>query len=718
MPGRIFRRYFSAPPNQIMSNGNHIKFTLQNNAFFKRLSAFSRRGLGSPAVKKSIPFLVYAQPLLLALLTYAVISRFAPIGVDAHHDGLLFKPALDVAEGKMLFRDTFTQYGALTTLLQASALKIFGRYLLVIRLQTAFLYALTAYFLWLIWKRLIPQWLATVCGLIYIFMAPYFLDRYFTDITPNFGWWFLPWSSVYALFFQVLSLYLLILFIEKRSRRYLAAAGASVALTMWAKQNVGALLFCAMSFFLVCLPLFTKASWKKFLADAKFFAAGFFAVNAFFAVWLALNHAFKDMWLQSVEFALLWRKHVVGTWSLHAILSSFFPGPLAFSSTPSYVWRTLPVACLILFVRTFLNYLWRGPLDTKQLVIFASVLVCLASWGQYYPVLCERHTYWASAPMIGVFAFFVWDLVKNQFYVYRAAVALLAIALLFQADITRRIQGGAAKLGHEYVALEYPEILKGMKVPAYDALFLQRIASDIDDYFKIYPEGGVINYNMDALFPAFVENLSNFHPLYVSWPNVELETLYQDYRAKFEKYAAEKKPIIISHTRPVIYAGYTIRSFGRDIYVTSPGDPESAWYITAFKSIQREYPEPAAPVRNYSLELQYAGKEAAAVRSIVVAAYDFNGTITATWRPVSQSTNSIALSYAASPAADMFKPLPVRFVIPADRKIQLLLTGHDFPHYSTARYVKVLGALGSGVRFQQGLSFLPLCGETAVAGKN
>lgn len=665
----------------------------------------------SPAAKKCFTFLVYAQPLLLALLTWAVVSRFAPIGVDAHHDGLLFKPALDVAEGKMLFRDTFTQYGALTTLLQALALKIFGHYLLVIRLQTAFFYALTVYFLWLIWKRLVPQWLATVCGLIYIFMAPYFLDRYFTVITPNLGWWLLPWSSVYALFFQVLSLYLLILFLEKRSRLYLAAAGASVALTMWSKQNVGVLLFCAMSFFLICLSLFTKASWKKFLSDAKVFAAGFFAVNAFFAVWLALNHAFMDMWLQSVEFALLWRRHLAGTWSLYAVLSSFFPEPLAFSSTPSYVWRTLPAACLILLIRTFINCLRRELFDTKQLVIFASVLVCLASWGQYYPVLCERHTYWAIAPMIGVFAFFVWDLVKNQIYVYRAVVALLAIGLLFQADITRRIQEGAAKLGHEYVALDYPEILKGMRVPAYDALFFQRIASDIDDYFKSYPKGGVINYNMDALFPAFVENISNFHPLHVSWPSIGLETLYSDYRARFGKYAAEKKPIIISHTRPVIYAGYTIRSFGRDIYVTSPGDPESAWYITAFESTQREYPEPADPVRNYSLELQYAGGKAAAVRSIVVAAYDFNGRITATWRPVSRSANSIALSYAASPATDLFKPLPVSFAIPANRKIKLLLTGHNFPHYSTALHVKVLGTSASGVRFQQGMSFLPLCGE-------
>ena len=52
-------------------------------------------------------------------ITLIIASIFSCIGVDELLDAIMFKPAIDVAEGKMLFRDTFTQYGALTTLLQA-----------------------------------------------------------------------------------------------------------------------------------------------------------------------------------------------------------------------------------------------------------------------------------------------------------------------------------------------------------------------------------------------------------------------------------------------------------------------------------------------------------------------------------------------------------------------------------------------------------------------
>ena len=683
-----------------------------DNTLFKRVSSALCVFMALPVLKKRLSLLAYAQPLAIAILTYIVASRFAAIGVDALHDGLLFKPALDFAEGKMLFRDTFFHYGALTTLLQAFALKLFGHYLIVIKLQVAFFYALTSCFLWLIWKRLIPQWLATLCGIIYVFMAPYFLDMYFSNHNPNYGWWFLPWSSVYALFFQVLSLYFLIRSIEKNSRYYIAAAGASVALTMWARQPVGALLFVALSFFLFCLFLAAKSARKKYLADTAVFVSAFVVVNAFFVLWLAFNNALKSMWLQTVMFPLLWNKNIASIATIHPIFSILFPAHDQFSPASSYVWSVLPCVCLILLFKTFFNYVRTRRFDTQGLIVFASVMVCLASWGQYYPLLCERHTYWAIAPMIGVCVFFVWNLLKNVHIIFRIFVTLLAVGLLFQTDITRRIQGGEARLGHNYVDLTYPKCLKGMKVPSHDALFFQRIATDIDDYFKRYPTGGVINLSMDALYPAFRENLTNFHPLQMYWPAIGLETLYPDYRAKLEKYAAEKKPIIISHTNPVIYAGYTIRSLGRDMYVTSPADPESSWFIIAFQSVQHDFPESVNPIRNYNVELHYAGKKPEDISSIVIATYDFNGQITGAWLPVSQSGGSLALGYVHSSSVDMAKPLPGGFVIQADQKIQLALTGHKFFHYSTAQNIKIIVTTSAGVRFQQTVAFLPLYGKT------
>ena len=63
--------------------------------------------------------------MITAVLIFAVTTlfayRFAVIDFDAHHTGLMYKTALDLAEGKVIYRDTFSQYGALTSFLQAAA---------------------------------------------------------------------------------------------------------------------------------------------------------------------------------------------------------------------------------------------------------------------------------------------------------------------------------------------------------------------------------------------------------------------------------------------------------------------------------------------------------------------------------------------------------------------------------------------------------------------
>lgn len=132
------------------------------------------------------------------ILTFLVAAYYSVFDVDPHHDGAIFKPALDVSMGVMLYRDTFSQYGALFTLLTAAGLKIFGPYLLVLRLMAAFFYGLVAVMLWLLGERLLPRWLTSLVVLLWIGVAGYI------------GGWFLAWSSIYALFFQLAAVYFLL----------------------------------------------------------------------------------------------------------------------------------------------------------------------------------------------------------------------------------------------------------------------------------------------------------------------------------------------------------------------------------------------------------------------------------------------------------------------------------------------------------------------------
>ena len=119
-------------------------------------------------------------------VTATYFSRF---GFDLHHDGLMYKSALDISNGKKLFRESFTQYGALTALIQGLSLNLFGKYLITIKLVTAIFYGLIATMLFLIWSTFLNSSLTIFLVVIWQLLAPYY------------EYTFLPWSSVYSLFF-------------------------------------------------------------------------------------------------------------------------------------------------------------------------------------------------------------------------------------------------------------------------------------------------------------------------------------------------------------------------------------------------------------------------------------------------------------------------------------------------------------------------------------
>ena len=130
---------------------------------------------------------------LIFVLTFIFILPFSLVNIDTHHDGILLKPAIDVAQGKVLFRDTFVEYGALTTFVQAASIKLFGEYLLAMRLTTVFSYAVLAVLLWIIWSKFLPRNLTLISLILWLALA-YFYDGPFHS-----------WSSVYALVFQCVS---------------------------------------------------------------------------------------------------------------------------------------------------------------------------------------------------------------------------------------------------------------------------------------------------------------------------------------------------------------------------------------------------------------------------------------------------------------------------------------------------------------------------------
>lgn len=79
-----------------------------------------------------------------AILTTAVgvlLLFVTRLGVDSRHDGMVLQPALVVADGGVIHRDVFEQYGAVTAWYHGAAVRLFGRTLLVVRTSSALLLA-------------------------------------------------------------------------------------------------------------------------------------------------------------------------------------------------------------------------------------------------------------------------------------------------------------------------------------------------------------------------------------------------------------------------------------------------------------------------------------------------------------------------------------------------------------------------------------------------
>ena len=196
-------------------------------------------------------------PLALFAIALVVIGARARQHLDFNHDGTIFKASLDVMAGKIPCRDTFFSYGPLTVWLQASALKLFGPTLLTLRLLTAFFDAIALALLAMLTARLVPRGLAFLFGLLWLGLAPCWVEIY------------IPWSSVYAMTTQLGCLLVLLNLAALEKDRTHAAwlraalAGVLAFATFGLRHPVGAFLAAAVVAWLATAPWILGWSWRR-----------------------------------------------------------------------------------------------------------------------------------------------------------------------------------------------------------------------------------------------------------------------------------------------------------------------------------------------------------------------------------------------------------------------------------------------------------------------
>lgn len=470
-------------------------------------------------------------PYILFILCVLFFGFFSLANIDTHHDGLMLKPALDVVEGKILFRDTFTQYGAFTVYFQALAMKLFGSQLLALRFSTVLAYAGVAVLLWKIIRFLAPSVIAGAVFLLWIALAPIY------------GQYFHAWSSVYALLFQCLAILFLWKYIENQNRKYIFATGFCTAATFWSRQPVGIFLAVGVGFILLLFTDFRLTSPKRLPVNMLAFIAGMLLGVIPLLLYLHSNNAVWDFWLQSIALGQSFAHTIRGT-GLRQILTGLFIPRCVLHSPNCWIWIMLPLTTIGLSGISFWRSLNSASVDHNNISLIVLGIISLASWMQYYPVPEPSHFFWAATPMFGLLAVLIRKMIffpkiNSKFFELGVYVVVLCFFGI-------RISEGYTRVMAAESYLERPPYFSGIRVTADEKQFYDQLTEVLAAYFKQFPTKTYINHSLDAML-VLLDSPHYYpaHKVYVNWDFVNF-SIYPEYQDDVATYVQKTHPLIFT----------------------------------------------------------------------------------------------------------------------------------------------------------------------------
>ena len=489
-----------------------------------------------------------ARTALVFLSILIAATYFARLDPDWHHDGVLFKPAVDVAAGLSLFKETFTQYGALTTYLQAGAIAIFGKYLIVLRLQAAFFLALIGVLFYLIVRRIAPPVIAVIAVMLWALMSPYTVGVLF------------PWSSIFAMFFVLLGTWLVIRVDPVKTSHTVGLlwhfiAGLTFSAAFWSRQPYG-IVFPILALYLPLVALCKDSTWRTTWQSFAFLCLGFLTLTLAGLVWLWMDEALADWWLQSIIGAQSFAESQgEGRISFDQILRFLFPKPnMIWASNGSWIWRILPILNLFIVFFLFLKIVLKRELSPacKNLLILS--LVGVGTWHQYYPMLSIGHTFFGATPMIGASVGGAYLLLRNfsvRPLICYAIILFLAVAL-FGRDIDYRVRAGIDR--YPVAQADFPT-LEGMQFSNKYVRNSIRYSGTDEQYFANLKALGTTLNNIQVIDPTIslltitedaylgaVFASNNPHQITVWWR--WLHRMYPDHLNSVRDYIKKHRPLI------------------------------------------------------------------------------------------------------------------------------------------------------------------------------
>lgn len=482
------------------------------------------------AVKKSLFFNpLFIRESIVFILTVLFFGYFSFLGFDLHHDGVMLFPAVRVAEGGVVFRDVFCQYGLLVPLLQGLAVALFGAEMVVIRLLTVLFYGGSAVLLDLLWKRFLPQKLSIFTPVMFLVYAPCIMVTFHS------------WSSVYALFFMLLYALFMVRYFEKDSSSLLELflAGISAGLVWSCRAPCGAVTVFAAILVLLGLNWFCGKGKKTVWAESGCFFAGTLVVALLAFGYIILLGAWSDFVLQNFTYVadFAYSRGSNGSWQYFCdSLFPFYQEDLAYFNS---LFALMPLCAMIILYVRVRNGILDGKDQMRRFMPLAALLILgLGSWHQYYPVPCVRHLFWGGAPLFGAYLLALSELWKKRSLIRVA----LCILMIFVALITLipRVIGISKRLDlHKRPTVDVPSV-RHLRLTRHEEN-LVKILCGLETQGKAVGLSKIVNWTEDSLI-TFMLAPSGFED--TQFYRIA-NSPYRDYDNKIFKYISENPSMVL-----------------------------------------------------------------------------------------------------------------------------------------------------------------------------
>jgi hypothetical protein len=503
------------------------------------------------------------------LLHLGICLYFARFGFnDFGADGQQFKTALDIAEGGVVCRDTWTQYGVLTHYLHAGALLLLGKKLLSIKYYTCVIYCLMTYAQFFVLRRFLPWSLAVLTAVAWIGVAPHYVHA------------IIPWPHVDALLFLLLSLLCLFRFIDREMPRYLVLAGILTGLSWAAKQSVGAYHFAALCAFLLVgylLPGFRPvhlarlAFWRRSLlvlgSTIGPLLLGFTGVVVLVLLGLAWTGALHDWWAQTIIFA---RAYYLDFYLLQMpsgkVIASLLGNPAQYGPPRQFLALLIawyqdsinnpvhPLSCgrhwLVIWLAAVLlglQGLFRTDRESRAYALMG--LVAGTSYLGTVPSMNSMHQWWTLTPAFGLLGAFFLLVLRRSAPAVRWGATTGLLLFFFVAPVCTTLS--QIPQGRTATITQVPA-LKGMRTTPATATTVEQLYQAVMAFRLQHPDTKLITLDNDAftlLFLPCLEHNRNFHPIYF-WCPVLTDKVYPDYCAEAARYLRQEQPLVVASRLP------------------------------------------------------------------------------------------------------------------------------------------------------------------------